>query len=98
VVSRADAPAASAETGTVLVMNVKDFRNLRPGAKMMLGIFAGNAFINASGEFRDLATGKAYGARDYNTTGSAWQGVFANTSPQQMYAIADQAIADLGIK
>ncbi len=98
VVSQETAPAASAQVGTVLTMNVKDYRNLRPGMKIMFGILVGNAFINASGEFRDLATGTVYGTRVYDTSGSVWQGIFASTTPSQMYAIADQAIKDLDIK
>jgi hypothetical protein len=95
---RANATPARGEIGTVLTLKIKDFRNLRPGAKIALGMLSGNAFINSTGDFSDLATGKVYGTQNYNSTGSALQGIFAPTSPQQMYAIADQVINDLNIK
>jgi hypothetical protein len=55
----------------------------------------GNAFIDAKVEFRDLASGNLYGERSFNTTSSAWEGIFASTTPKQIYALADEIIGEI---
>ena len=55
----------------------------------------GNAFIDAKIEFRDLKAGALYGERAYNTSSSAVHGVFAAVTPKQIYAIADETLAEI---
>jgi hypothetical protein len=62
---------------------------------MMLGVFTGNAYIDAKIEFRDLMAGTLYGERAYNTSSSAMHGVFAAMTPKQIYAIADETLAQI---
>lgn len=63
--------------GTLLAVNVADFRYVSTGARVGLGIMTGNAFVNAQVSFRDLNTGEVLGERHYDTSSSVWQGVFA---------------------
>jgi hypothetical protein len=82
-----NAPPA-AEAGTLVDVHVNDYRMVGIGSRMFLGVMTGNAYIDAKVTFRDLKDGKVFGAQDYNTTSSAWHGVFAKMTPQQIDAIA----------
>lgn len=86
---------STGEAGTLVVVKVKDYKHVTLGARIMLGIMTGNAYIDAQVEFRDLATGKLYGERTYNTTSSAWHGVFAAVTPKQIYTLADQLLLEM---
>lgn len=83
-------PASSSDAGTVLAVHVNDYRWVGIGARIMLGIMSGNAYIDAKVDYRDLKTGKNFGTQDYNTSSSAWQGVFGKMTPQQVDSIGLQ--------
>jgi hypothetical protein len=82
--------------GTVVDVYVEDFHFVAPGARYTLGIMTGNAFIQARVTFRDLQSGKVFGERNYNTSSSAWQGIFAPTSDKQARAIAADIVKQIG--
>lgn len=84
------APPPGADAGTVLAVYVNDYRWVGIGARIMLGIMSGNAYINAKVNYRDLKTGQNFGAQDYNTSSSAWQGIFGKMTPQQVDSIGLQ--------
>lgn len=84
------APPPGLEAGTVLAVYVNDYRWVGIGARIMLGIISGNAYIDAKVNYRDLKTGQNFGAQDYNTSSSAWQGVFGKMTPQQVDSIGLQ--------
>ena len=81
--------------GTLLAVNVADFRYISTGARVGLGIMTGNAFVNAEVSFRDLNTGEVWGERHYDTSSSAWQGVFAPMTDKQVHAICKEIVATL---
>jgi uncharacterized protein YceK len=86
---------ASGEQGTLVVVRINDYRYVSIAKRVMLGIMSGNAYIDSKVEFRDLATGKLYGERAYNTSSSAWGGVFSAMTPKQIYALADEIIGEI---
>jgi len=55
----------------------------------------GNAYIDAKVSYVDLNGGQTFGAQNYNTSSSAWAGVFAKMTPQQVDAIATDVFATL---
>jgi hypothetical protein len=81
--------------GTLLAVNVADFRYVSTGARIGFGIMTGNAFVNAQVSFRDLNTGEVWGERHYDTASSAWQGVFAPMTDKQVHAICKEIVATL---
>jgi hypothetical protein len=83
------------EQGTLIVVRIKDYRYVTIGQRIAFGVFSGNAYIDSKVEFRDLATGKLYGERAYNTSSSAWGGVFSAMTPKQIYALADEIIREI---
>jgi hypothetical protein len=89
------APRPLGQNGTLLVVNINDYRFVGIGSRVMLGIMTGNAYIDAQLQFRDLNDGKMLGQQAYNTTSSAKQGVFSAVTPKQIYAIADEVIRDM---
>ena len=65
------------------------------GARVFFGVMTGNAYIDAKASYTDLNDGKAFGERAYNTTSSAWGGVFSRMTPQQVDAIASKVFGEL---
>ena len=55
----------------------------------------GNAYIDAKASYTDLHDGKEFGERAYDTTSSAWGGVFAKMTPQQVDAVASKVFAEM---
>jgi hypothetical protein len=87
-------PQSTGETGTLLQVYVNDYRMVGIGARVFLGVMTGNAYIDAKASYTDLNDGKVFGERAYNTTSSAWGGVFAKMTPQQVDAIASKVFAE----
>jgi hypothetical protein len=85
-----------AEAGTLLAVHVNDYRYLSSGARFGLGVMTGNAFVDSKVRFLDLKTGKPYGEQAYNTSSTAWQGVFSAMTDKQLQALAKEIVGDLG--
>ena len=83
------------EPGTLLNVTVNDYRQVGIGARIFFGVMTGNAFIDAKIGFLDLNGGERFGEQSFNTTSSAWSGVFAKMTPQQVDAIATEVFASL---
>jgi hypothetical protein len=83
------------EDGTLLMVTVADYRIVGIGARIFLGIMTGNAFIDAKIKFANLRDGASLGEQQHNTTSSAWSGIFAKVTPQQVDAIATEVFRDL---
>lgn len=83
------------QAGTLLSVQVNAYRFVGVGARIMFGIMTGNAFIDAKLRFSDLNDGAVFGEQAYNTSSTAWHGVFAAVTPKQIYAIADEVIRDM---
>jgi hypothetical protein len=89
------APAPGGEAGTLLAVDVADYRMVGIGMRIMFGIMTGNAYIDAKVRYVGLADGKALGEQQFNTTSSAAGGVFAKVTPQQVDQIAASVFGDL---
>lgn len=81
--------------GTLVTVTVHDYRYLTAGARHGFGIMTGNAYINATASFADIASGAALGSASYNTSSTAWEGVFSAMTDKQVAAIADAITKDL---
>jgi hypothetical protein len=87
--------AATTETGTLVVINVNDYRYLSPGARYGFGIMTGNAYMDADASFYELPARKLLGSRKYNTSSTAWQGVFSAMTEKQVKAICDDIVREI---
>ncbi len=81
--------------GTLLVVNVIDYRYVSIGARVAFGIMTGNAFINAQVGFRDLKTGETWATKTYDTKSSAWNGVFAAMTTKQVRAMCHEMLGEV---
>ena len=89
------APASGTEDGTLLMVNVADYRIVGIGMRIFFGVMTGNAFIDAQVSFLNLRDGKKFGEQQYNTSSSAWGGIFAKATPQQVDQIATGVFTEL---
>lgn len=81
--------------GTLLAVTVADYRMVGIAARVFFGIMTGNAYIDAKVRFANLRDGATLGEQQHNTSSSAWGGVFAKVTPQQVDAIATEVFRDL---
>jgi len=88
-------PTTSTDAGTLVVVTVNDYRYISQGARFAVGIMTGNAFIDADVSFTELPSNRAVGARKYNTSSSAWQGIFAAMTDKQLRSICDEIVREL---
>jgi hypothetical protein len=83
------------EPGTLLQVYVNDYRMVGIGTRIFFGVMTGNAYIDAKAAFSDLNDGTPFGERIYNTSSTAWGGVFAKMTPQQVDVIASRVFGEL---
>jgi hypothetical protein len=93
--SMQEAMPRAGDTGTTLALHINDYRLVGVGARIFLGVMTGNAYIDATVNYSDLKSGKAFGSQNYNTSSNAWHGVFGKMTPQQVDAIADGVFREL---
>ena len=86
---------ATGQAGTLLKVYVNDYRFVGIGSRIMFGVMTGNAYIDAKATFCDLNDGKEIGERSYNTSSTAWAGVFATMTPAQVDAIGHDVFTEL---
>jgi hypothetical protein len=86
---------ATGQSGTLLKVYVNDYRFVGIGSRVMFGVMTGNAYIDAKATFCDLNDGKEIGERVYNTSSTAWAGIFATMTPGQVDVIGHQVFAEL---
>jgi hypothetical protein len=86
---------ATGQAGTLLKLYVNDYRYVGIGSRIMFGVMTGNAYIDAKATFCDLDDGKQIGERIYNTSSTAWAGVFATMTPGQVDAVGHEVFAEL---
>jgi hypothetical protein len=87
-------PKPTGEAGTLAVVDVADYRYVSTGTRIMLGVMTGNAYINAKVTFRDLASGDVKSTKTYDTTSSAWGGVFSGMTTKQVAAMCHEIVAE----
>lgn len=91
-----DAPTISpAIAGTLVKVNVKDYRYISPGARYALGGFSGNAYVNTDITFSEAKSGRVIGTRKYDTSSSFMQGVFAPMTSKQVEAMCSEIVKEV---
>ncbi|QJQ06100.1 DUF4410 domain-containing protein [Undibacterium piscinae] len=89
-----DALPAS-ETGTLIGVKINDYRYVSQGGRIFLGIMTGNAFLDADVEFIDLQSRRIVGTRKYNTTSSAWEGIFFAVTDKQVQLVSNEIVTEV---
>ena len=82
------------QAGTLLAVDVADYRYLAPGAPSGLGVAGGNAHVNARLRYLSLADGRLFGEQMVNTSASVRERIFSAVTEKQMQAIARDVLRD----
>lgn len=85
----------SATPGTGVIVKLRDFRFLPDTHRSTLGVFAGNAWVDADVSYVDLQTGQPAGRRSYGSSSNYLQLAFAPMSEEQLQAICDRIVRDV---
>lgn len=88
-------PKPTGDTGTLVVVNVADYRYVSTATRIMFGVMTGNAFINAQVTFRDLKSGDVRATKTYDTTSTAWQGIFSGMTTKQVRAMCHELVSEI---
>jgi len=88
-------PRPTGAAGTLVVVNVADYRYISAGARIMFGVMTGNAYINAQVAFRDLNTGEVRSTKAYDTSSTAWQGIFSGMTTKQVTAMCHEIVGEV---
>jgi hypothetical protein len=83
------------EAAVLVKLKVNDFKYVSQAKRDTVGMFAGNAFMDVDVEYVDHPKGKALGKRKFQTSSSAWQGVFAAMTPKQVEAVAKEIVLEV---
>jgi len=90
-----DGAAVPTGTATLVRVTVNDFKYVSQVKRYMLGILAGNAWMDVYAEYFDLPANTPFGAKKFNTSSSAIEGVFSAMTPKQVQAVSDQILKDV---
>jgi hypothetical protein len=88
-------PKPTGDSGALVIVDIADYRYVSTGARVMLGVMTGNAYINAQVTFRDLKSGDVRANKNYDTTSSAWQGVFSGMTTKQVRAMCREIVGEI---
>lgn len=80
---------------TVVAVDVSNFRYVSKDERYGLGVMIGNAWVNSKATFSDWQTGEQYAEHTYDTTSSAWEGVFSAMTKEQIQAISKEIISEI---
>ncbi|MGP9827718.1 hypothetical protein ACT048_24885 [Ectopseudomonas khazarica] len=80
---------------TVVAVDVSNFRYVSKDERYGLGVMIGNAWVNSQATFSDWQTGEQYAERTYDTSSSAWEGVFSAMTKEQIQAISREIVAEI---
>jgi len=80
---------------TVVAVDVSNFRYVSKDERYGLGVMIGNAWVNSKVTFSDWQTSEQYAARTYDTSSSAWEGVFSAMTKEQIQAISREIVSEI---
>jgi len=87
--------AKPAGPATVATIEVTNFRYLTTGQRYSFGAMSGNAWVNSRVAYSDATTGEVLASRTYDTSSSAWQGVFSAMTSDQLKELSKTIIDDV---
>lgn len=90
-----DEAAIPAKSSILVRLTVNNFRYVSTTKRIMLGIIAGNASMDVDAEYVELPANKPFGSKKFNTTSSAWEGIFSAVTPKQVRTVSDLIVKDV---
>lgn len=80
---------------TFVDIDVSNFRYISKDERYGLGVMVGNAWINSRVSFIDWQSRDLIASRKYDTSSSAWEGVFSAMTKEQIQAISKEIISEI---
>ena len=88
-------PESHPDAATLVVIDINDYRYVSAGSRILFGVMTGNAYIEANAQYYELPQKRPLGERRYNTTSTAWQGIFSAMTSKQVAAICAEILSEL---
>jgi hypothetical protein len=87
--------SALTSSQTMLVrVKVNDFRYLSTITRFMMGVLAGNAYMDLDVEYVQLPSMQVVGTKKINTSSTSSEGIFSAVTPKQVYAVSRVVLID----
>lgn len=90
-----DEATIPASTSVLVRLTVNDFRYMSTAKRYMLGIMAGNAFMDVDAQYVELPAQSSLASKKFNTSSSAWEGIFSAATPKQVRTVSEIIVKDL---
>lgn len=87
--------SALTSSQTMLVrVKVNDFRYMSTARRFVMGILAGNAYMDLDVEYVQLPAMQVVSTKKINTSSTAWEGIFSAVTPKQVSAVSRIVLTD----
>jgi hypothetical protein len=90
-----DEAAIPANASVLIRLTVNDFKYVSTTKRFMLGILAGNAFMDVDAQYIELPANKTFDSKKFNTSSSAWEGIFSAVTPKQVRTVSELIVKDV---
>ena len=90
-----DETAIPANASVLIRLTVNDFKYVSTTKRFMLGILAGNAFMDVDAQYVELPANKIFDSKKFNTSSSAWEGIFSAVTPKQVRTVSELIVKDV---
>lgn len=90
-----DETAIPSNASVLIRLTVNDFKYVSTTKRFMLGIMAGNASMDVDALYIELPSNKTLGSKKFNTSSSAWEGIFSAVTPKQVRTVSELIVKDV---
>ena len=90
-----DESAIPSNASILVRLTVNDFKYVSTTKRFMLGIMAGNAHMDVDVQYVELPANKPFGSKKFNTSSSAWEGIFSAVTPKQVQTVSELIVKEV---
>ena len=82
-------------TSILIRLTVNDFKYVSTTKRFMLGVMAGDAYMDVDAQYVALPANKPFGSKKFNTSSSAWEGIFSAVTPKQVQTVSEMIVKEV---
>jgi hypothetical protein len=90
-----DETAIPSNASILVRLTVNDFKYVSTTKRFMLGVMAGNAYMDVDAQYVELPANKLFGSKKFNTSSSAWEGIFSAVTPKQVQTVSEKIVNEV---
>lgn len=90
-----DESSMPANAAVLVRIHVNDFKYVSQVKRYMLGVMAGNATMDVDAKYISLPANEPFGAKNFNTSSSGWEGIFSAMTPKQVEAVSNMIVKEV---